>query len=303
VANRLIVRELTSVGLVPDGDNPEAVIEIFKRKFTSEQREAAADKGQALPDGSFPIVTVVDLRNAVSAFGRSANQPAARRHITKRAKALGRTDLLPETWGVSKKARTGHRLHAENRMDILERIEDDELRAEVEKALAERDAQIAELTVDDEPEVSVLKDADDATRAAFEKQQSEIEQLRKQQEADRDALAKERRERELEGFVKQAEPFEAVLGDPAEAGAKLQALSDAGDTDWLIEKIGTVVNLAEKSDLLKELGAADSGTAKNQVEALAKEKQADNPDLTDAQARVLVRKEHPELKQLERVEV
>lgn len=187
-------------------------------------------------------------------------------------------------------------------MDILERIEDDELRAEVEKALAERDAQIAELTPEEEP-VEVLKDADDATRAAFEKQQSEIEKLRKEQEATAEALAKERRDRELETFVSKAEPYSAVLGDPAEAGAKLQALSDAGDTDWLLEKISTVVNLAEKSDLLKELGAADSGTAKDQVDALAKEKQADNPDLTDAQARVLVRKEHPELKQLERTEV
>lgn len=303
MANRLIVRELTSIGLVPEGDNPEATIEIWKRKFTQDQRDMAADKGQALSDGSFPIVTVVDLRNAVRAVGRSANPDRARRHIVKRAKALGRTDLLPDSWGVSKKARTGHRQHAENRMEILERIEDDELRADVEKALADRDAQIAELTVDDEPEDSVLKDADDATLAAFEKQQSEIEKLKAESSANAEALSKERRERELEGFVSKAKPFEAVLGDPAEAGAKLQALSDAGDTEWLLEKIGVIVNLAEKSDLLKEVGVGDSGSAKDQVEALAKEKQKDNPDLTDAQARVLVRKEHPELKQLERVEV
>ncbi len=187
-------------------------------------------------------------------------------------------------------------------MDFLDRIEDDELRAEVEKALAERDATIVELTPEP-PDEPVLKDADDATKAAFEKQQSEIEKLRAETEATATELAKERDEREIADYVSKAEPFQAVLGDPAEAGPKLRELAKSGDADWLLEKVGTVVNLASQSDILKELGAADGGTVSDQIEALAKEKRQENPDLTDQQARVLVRKEHPDLREQEKAEV
>jgi len=67
-----------------------------KRKFTAQERERLADEGKALPDGSFPIVTTADLRNAISAFGRAANKAQVARHIKRRARALGATDLLPE---------------------------------------------------------------------------------------------------------------------------------------------------------------------------------------------------------------
>jgi DNA-binding ferritin-like protein len=63
-------------------------------------REKAAEKGQALPDGSYPIRNVKDLKNAIQAYGRSkpAKRAAVRNHIMKRAKALGRADLIPDTF-------------------------------------------------------------------------------------------------------------------------------------------------------------------------------------------------------------
>lgn len=63
-------------------------------------REKAAEKGQALPDGSFPIRNIKDLKNAVQAYGRAkaSNKAAVRKHIVKRAKALGRADLIPKTF-------------------------------------------------------------------------------------------------------------------------------------------------------------------------------------------------------------
>jgi len=63
-------------------------------------REKAAEKGQALPDGSFPIRNIKDLKNAVQAYGRAkaSNKAAVRKHIIKRAKALGRADLVPDTF-------------------------------------------------------------------------------------------------------------------------------------------------------------------------------------------------------------
>lgn len=71
---------------------------LIGRSFSAEQRDAMARKGHALPDGSFPIANASDLRNAIKAQGRAKNAAAAKRHIIKRAKALGATDLLPDGW-------------------------------------------------------------------------------------------------------------------------------------------------------------------------------------------------------------
>jgi phage I-like protein len=74
--------------------------ERFKT-FTEEERKRLAASGVAMPDGSFPIVTVEDLKNAIHAIGRAANPEAAKAHIRKRALALGEDKLLPEGWSVS----------------------------------------------------------------------------------------------------------------------------------------------------------------------------------------------------------
>lgn len=79
----------------------EAEIEL-KREFTSERREELAEEGKAMPDGSFPIVTADDLKNAIQAVGRAKDIAAARAHIKKRAKALDREDLLPDSWKGTK---------------------------------------------------------------------------------------------------------------------------------------------------------------------------------------------------------
>lgn len=67
------------------------------RAFSAEQRKKLAG-GAALPDGSFPIVNRQDLLNAIRAFGRAKNKAAAKRHIRKRARALGLTSVLPDSW-------------------------------------------------------------------------------------------------------------------------------------------------------------------------------------------------------------
>jgi len=69
--------------------------QIFERKFNTEQKEKLADKGNALSDGSFPISTKEDLKNAIKAQGRGLRNADEKRikqvhaHIRKRAKALG----------------------------------------------------------------------------------------------------------------------------------------------------------------------------------------------------------------------
>lgn len=70
----------------------------------SDSRKAATDKGQAMPDGSFPIVTLGDLKNAIQSFGRANNPDAVKAHIKKRAETLGAMDMLPADWKKSNMA-------------------------------------------------------------------------------------------------------------------------------------------------------------------------------------------------------
>jgi len=72
--------------------------ELLERDYSADQRKDMAAKGLALPDGSFPIADITDLKNAIKAFGRAKDKDAAKRHIIKRARQLGATDLLPDGW-------------------------------------------------------------------------------------------------------------------------------------------------------------------------------------------------------------
>ena len=58
-------------------------------QFSRQQRSKLARKGDALPDGSFPIRNNSDLQNAKQAVGRSKNPAAARAFINQRAEELG----------------------------------------------------------------------------------------------------------------------------------------------------------------------------------------------------------------------
>ena len=70
------------------------------RDFDAEARKRLAGEGKAMPDGSFPIVTEEDLRNAIQAIGRAKDPAKAKAHIKKRARALGKGDLIPEGWSL-----------------------------------------------------------------------------------------------------------------------------------------------------------------------------------------------------------
>ena len=72
--------------------------DFLNRDFSEEERRRLAKSGAAMPDGSFPIVTTEDLDNAIRAIGRASDPAAAKRHIIKRARALGAESHLPEDW-------------------------------------------------------------------------------------------------------------------------------------------------------------------------------------------------------------
>lgn len=80
-------------------DNPESEMAVVPRRV----RERLAREGKAMPDGSFPIRNIQDLKNAVRAYGRAkpGSRGAVRKHIIRRAKGLKRVDLIPEKWTKS----------------------------------------------------------------------------------------------------------------------------------------------------------------------------------------------------------
>lgn len=72
--------------------------ELHKHDYTDDDRNQMATTGEAMPDGSFPIKNKDDLSNAVQAYGRAKDKPAAKKHIEERAKALGAESELPDKW-------------------------------------------------------------------------------------------------------------------------------------------------------------------------------------------------------------
>jgi hypothetical protein len=76
---------------------------LEKREVSDQERARLADEGHAMPDGSYPIANVEDLKNAIQAYGRAKDPEAVKRHIIRRAKELGHTDFLPASWPGSTK--------------------------------------------------------------------------------------------------------------------------------------------------------------------------------------------------------
>lgn len=75
------------------------------------QRQSLAKSGEAMPDGSFYIRNASDLANAIRAVGRvrpntEAARAQVRRFIIKRAKALGLSDQIPDTWNADGSLKT-----------------------------------------------------------------------------------------------------------------------------------------------------------------------------------------------------
>jgi hypothetical protein len=57
--------------------------------WDAKHRKEAAEKRQALPDGSFPIVDKTDWTKAKQALGRAKNRARVVRHLKSRGRKLG----------------------------------------------------------------------------------------------------------------------------------------------------------------------------------------------------------------------
>lgn len=79
-----------------------ASITAASRFFSAEQRRKHASAGVALPDGSFPIPDRDALRRAIVRLNTTTKDKGrVRRHIVKRARALGAVNMLPDSWAVT----------------------------------------------------------------------------------------------------------------------------------------------------------------------------------------------------------
>lgn len=117
----------------------KAAIMLGKRDFSEAERKEAASSGAAMKDGSFPIKNSEDVKNAVSLHGQAKNKAAAKRHIIRRAKAVGGEDHLPDDWKAKKVAGDGGLLKAvsfygvSGLLQLLAALEQAEEAAEVDE--------------------------------------------------------------------------------------------------------------------------------------------------------------------------
>lgn len=305
---RLIVDKIVSVGAVDLGDNPGATLEFWKRrdveeepepdfldeieadlekrKFSQDQRDRAASRGAAMPDGSYPIENVQDLRNAIQAFGRAKNPAKVKAHIIRRARSLGQVGLLPDSWQVSKQepaAETAEQ-EKEHRMGDLDLSGlEEELREQIEAHItAEVEKQVAEQAPEPEEEEDVLKTAPEEVQTLVKNLQDE--------------LASERLEKQRTEWIGKAEPLADLLGDAKEIGELLRELDAAAPeaTGKLYPTLEAASQRLEMGELFKEKGksGAEEPTYESRRDAWVKENRTEGESLAEANARFA--KEHPD---------
>lgn len=88
---------------VPQPDSPlrglvhsETAARKAAANLNAAERKNLADKGVAMPDGSFPIRDATDLHDAMVRAHQASDPAAARSHIRKRANALGLSKRVPQ---------------------------------------------------------------------------------------------------------------------------------------------------------------------------------------------------------------
>lgn len=85
------------------GQLDPSVTEIEKKKFSEAKRKEMAARGEAMTDGSFPIESAQDVKNAVHDWGRTGSRSDVKSHIMTRAKAVGAEESLPDDWKKKEK--------------------------------------------------------------------------------------------------------------------------------------------------------------------------------------------------------
>jgi hypothetical protein len=98
----------------------EAAEIALKRAFSEQRRFDLAKTGEAMADGSYPIVSETDLRNAIQAYGRAKDKEATKKHIMKRARALKLESMIPGNWIAGGEEKAGDLSDAEFMASLVE---------------------------------------------------------------------------------------------------------------------------------------------------------------------------------------
>lgn len=137
-------------GLVDD-----RLAQLAKADTSATGRRKAAASGAAMPDGSYPIKTKADLRKAIRAVGRGgAEHDKIRKHVMKRAKALGLEAMVPTNWNANGSLNSADKADA-----------DGDLIAKAERVLRDVRALAPSLTKADDSEDTAAADGGEATEA------------------------------------------------------------------------------------------------------------------------------------------
>lgn len=113
------------------GDETEADL-LLSAGLDKATRTKFASEGKALPDGSYPIDNAEHLKSAISLVGHSKkySEDDVKKHIKKRAAALGLTESLPESWSrgpgpdKSNMSADGHAASFFSKLDLAEKRAD-----------------------------------------------------------------------------------------------------------------------------------------------------------------------------------
>lgn len=311
-------------------EDSEGEMEKASREFSTETREDYASRGIALPDGSFPIPDKDALRRAIASYGRAdiAKRPAVIAHIKRRAKALGATDMIPESFaklgdeGLADDESVGKQgqdkagssdgphpaevdkmegtMPEDNGIDLSTIPE--EVRGEVEEFIASltKRAEDAESEVtllksvektDEEKEAELLKSADPAIRKMVEDAQAEA--------AEANSIAKAERESRLNReFLEKAASLPFVPGETQEKADILKAASESltAEQYGALEKMLRGANDSMKASGIFKVNGSGQNTegAEGRIESLAKAR-AEEKEITYEQAYDEILTENPDL--------
>lgn len=324
---RLRKLKITRVALCRQGIDPDAHILIYKskdaqpekvekREFSAEQRQALADKGHALPDGSFPIVGVGDLRNAIRAFGRAGNKAKAKRHIIKRARALGRTDLIPEGWMAKSKD-----TNKDESVDLAAFDLEDDVREQLQKMLDDRAAEAAaaaekadlaekkvaklQKTVttlaEDKDPADDKGDEDDIYKGLPEAVVAKIKDAEARAKRSEETVAKLLLDSRQATFIAKAKTELPKLTEHEELGKALEDIEGRSPEAYkVVERVLKAANAAiDTTKVFSEIGGRGDnshlGDAMQKIAKMADEIMKSDPKMTRAQAEARVITTHPEL--------
>ena len=329
--NELTIDDLEEVSGVDNPAQPGALAVIFKRDFSAEERARLADSGAALPDGSFPIATVEDLRNAVQAIGRASDREKAIAHIRRRAVVLGASELVPESFGKNTPGDPGRpeenemtdKTPAEKELEAVQkRLADAEQALVIAKAIGEfSDAERALYAGMDEAGQSAFRKLTPVQRQervravgesnpvvyttldgeAFRKNDDpRLVAIAKRADEDRKALLSERTARRAEEFKKCASAeLKHMPGTEIVKVAVLRVIETIEDAET---KAGALALLKAGNDALaksfEERGTSagdDDSDGHDKLSKIAKGLREKNPKLSEWDAYALAADQNPEL--------